>query len=203
MPQQILYVGSLDLAPDEFLWAAGLAAAHREAHIRGGAVTLIDHSEIAVPDSQDVWTLALSLPPYCSEAMAALAQAELDAENVHSPDLLECRTVLTLKGGEREVRLDAREFRHHHPRFAPETLVVGIVCADKLTVVRHEWGADGFESFQMGRQSAAASSGENYNPYRIWTDEELACAAQTAKERQSEYGVVECRFFARRPDSHE
>lgn len=201
MTQQILYVGSLDLAPDEYLWAAGLAAAHREAHIRGGAVTLIDHSEATPPNSPSVWTLGLSLPPYCSDAMAALAQDELNAENVQSPDLLESRTVLALHGGDREVRLDAREFHHYHRRFAPGPLVVGIVCADQLVVVRHDWGADGLESFQMGWQGAAASSGENYNPYRIWTDEQLAHAALTAKERESEYGVVECRFFARKPDS--
>ena len=195
MSQQILYVGPVEKAPEQFLWAAGLAAAHSQARVYGGAVALIEHDLEGPSHAPATWTLAFSIHRWAKH-IAALAQAELDAENVHSPDLLECRTAIVLRADDISLRIDEWEFRQRYPTFAPETLLVGIVSEDQLVVVRHDWGADGFESFQAGLQSATSMSGVNYKAYRVWNDEELARAAGSAKVQRSEPGVVECAFFS-------
>lgn len=45
-------------------------------------------------------------------------------------------------------------------------------------VVPHDLGLEGVDTFLGGVQGACGSSGPNYRPYRVWSDEELEAAAQ-------------------------
>ncbi len=125
----------------------------------------------------DAECLLLVLPDDLSKLLPALAESSLDVHNSLSDDLLACETLLSLAAGETEVRVDGWLCRFS-PRVEAGKFYLAIAAADRFVLACHNLGQEALRGLLAGWQSACNSSGVNYRPYRIWSDEQLAAASR-------------------------
>lgn len=128
----------------------------------------------------DAALLLLIVPDDLAHLLPALATASLDVYNSTSDDLLNCRTVLSLAAPQTELQVDGRLCRFH-PEVATGRFYVAIAAADAFVLARHDVGPHALDGLQCAWQAACQGSGPNYQPYRLWSDEQLVAAARGAR----------------------
>lgn len=117
----------------------------------------------------------IAIPDTATNNLRSLAMSRVDISNRHSVDLMHSGTFIGWGNG--EVQVEALDF----PVFWGDTSI-GImlrlfVTPSEVILVIDE----GVENLIGGLQGAHISSGSNYKPYRIYSDDELAEAAAKAE----------------------
>ena len=120
-----------------------------------------------------VWVIAL--PDDVDEELEGLACSPIEVVNQTSVDLLHCVTFI-------EWHTPRRSLSVAHTGLAGDTsadassLLIFFLTSKRVILVRTLLTED----FEGALQGAHISSGINYNPYRVWSEDELAEAAAHA-----------------------
>lgn len=173
--QQALY-----LEPD-LMGCLHAAATLPEASIfcfRGG-----DFPGIVPKMFRDSGLCVVRLPAFLAPRLEELATTQLEAAVMHSADLMSARTHLGWRLPELEVHFPLSGFDHLLPGPEDNPCVLFLfLCAGSVLLTVHPVDDD----FMLSLQACGMSSGENYNPNRLWTDEELDNAAEEASSGEPE-----------------
>lgn len=114
--------------------------------------------------------------------------------NDHSPDLLENGTYLEFRGEHVRVRLRVDSLRSFIDLDSGEpTFDVVYVCGPLVFVGTHRPSLEQADEMLAGLQGCSMSAGLNYQPYRIWTREQLEAAAQ--RRYDPPHGLIEAKPF--------
>jgi hypothetical protein len=112
-----------------------------------------------------------------------LARSGFFDYNEQSPDLLESRTYLEFSGEHIRVRVHEDSLGGFIDVRSGETeFDVVYVCGPLAFVSTHLPSLEEADTIVAGLQGYGMGAGINYNPYRIWSDEELKAAAQRGYE---------------------
>ena len=152
----------------------------------GVAIHLPSGTHRALGAGVDTDVLLMVLPDRAGFQLDVLARCELNAFNEDSADLLTRESFLAIETNQLTVRMDLRSL----PNFPEdqqfgEALHVGILCAGRFLLCRHQLGDDGMQSLMAALQGCCMNSGLNYNPWRIWSDQQLSAAAGLVDARPS------------------
>ncbi len=138
--------------------------------------------------------LLLVLPDDAEAELQAMAMQKFAVVNRDSPDLLFRRTLICLGTASVSIELDAWNTTDL-PALRQHGLVdVGLAAGGSFVVSRHVIG-EGLEDLLGTLQAQCACSGPNYNPYAIWSEEELELAASWTQESWSVHNErqhIEC-----------
>jgi hypothetical protein len=166
---------SIPLLPELFSWCLN--------NLPTGQAVAVLVPEADRPQSLGVdgELLLLVLPDDLQEMLPELALRDFDVYNRDSDDLLSRQTLLALTGERVWVEVDAWGL-DGFPSGAVQTgkFYVGLVAAGQFVLSLHDYGHEDMEAFLGGVQGACGSSGPNYRPYRVWSEEELDEAAKGA-----------------------
>jgi len=117
------------------------------------------------------------LPAFLEPRLDELATTALEATVVESADLMSARTHLGWHLPELIVHFPLSGFDHLLPEPEDKPCVLFLfLCAASVLLTVHPVDDD----FIFSLQACGMGSGENYRPYRVWTDEELKKAAEEA-----------------------
>lgn len=152
------------------------SAAHRFNHHSIGAVIPGDLLPRFADGNQSV--LFILLPEYAQDSVEAMLHGEASVFNEQSEDLLRSVTLLTFTAGDSELRLATGAFIASSLDYEKESVAV-VVAAGDMVWQRHLVPED-LEALCDELQGAEISSGDNYRPYRIYSEEELKEAAERA-----------------------
>ncbi|AOW13155.1 hypothetical protein LPB72_07260 [Hydrogenophaga crassostreae] len=122
------------------------------------------------------WNLLLIwLPGVGANTLNQLAQREPYVKNTFSADLLKSRTMLCWETPEGTEVLFDEWLRNADLVDFGRSLGYTVVFLNELTAYKceHHLGAEEAEAFVYGLQGATCGSGPNYNPWRIWSEDEL------------------------------
>lgn len=129
-------------------------------------------------DAEDpVWLIALSED--VSGDLEELARDSVSVLNRLSDDMLYSLTFLEWSGANVRITVPSRCLIVDTYVSREAGILLLLITPQRAVLARAVMG-DGFDGCLQG---AHASSGINYKPYRIWSDEELADAAAYAKEK--------------------
>lgn len=118
--------------------------------------------------------IIIVLPDDSDLDVAAMLNGDLEVFNHDSADLLTRRTILSIGDREAELWLDS-SLVPDALDYKTESFV--IVVSRKDSVWRRCFEPDDLNGFICGLQGAEGCSGPNYQPYRIWSEQELKEAA--------------------------
>jgi hypothetical protein len=108
-----------------------------------------------------------------------LARSHFDEYNDVSTDLLDNQTYLEFAGEHIRVRVREDSFGAYIDLDASEPVFdIVFVCGPLVFVSTHRPSAEQADAMVAGLQGCGIGAGPNYNPYRIYTEEELEVAAQ-------------------------
>lgn len=125
----------------------------------------------------DAELLLLVLPDALAPELPDLAASRLDIYNDISADLLTSKTLLTLTSGTTALEVDGWTTKFS-PSVESGKFYLALAAADRFVLACHDLGQKEVEDLICSHQGACASSGPNYNPYRIWSDEQLEAATR-------------------------
>lgn len=126
----------------------------------------------------------IAIPEEATSNLASLAISPVDTHNRHSVDLMHSRTFIAWKNG--DIQVEAIDFDVLWGDTSIGTIVRLFLTPSEVILVVDE----GVENLIGGLQGAHISSGCNYNPYRIYSDDELAEAAAKAEAEGCKGPVV-------------
>jgi len=115
------------------------------------------------------------LPGRAKKRLPELLDSSAKVINETTEDLMECATLLCIGRAGEELRLDVDQLLCRALDDEDSSFVVAVVCED--LVWRRRFLPDDRGLFLDGLQAAGSSSGANYRPYRIYTEEEIEQAA--------------------------
>ena len=143
-----------------------------------------DAVAVVVPESEwpdelgvDASLLVLVIPDELESEVPKLALASPDVYNLQSDDLLTSRTLLGFEAGQTCLEVDAWAGDFPRPN-AIGKFFVGLVSGERFVLARHDLGEEGLEALRLSIQGACSSSGPNYRPYSLWSQEQLDAAAR-------------------------
>jgi hypothetical protein len=143
-----------------------------------------DAVALVVPESEwpeelgvDASLLVLVVPDELETEVPKLALASADVYNLQSDDLLTSRTLLGFEAGQTCLEVDAWAGDFPRPS-ATGKFFVGLVAGERFVLAKHDLGDEGLEGLLQSIQGACSSSGPNYRPYRLWSQEQLDAAAR-------------------------
>jgi hypothetical protein len=125
----------------------------------------------------DAELLLLVLPDKLAPLLSDLATKTFDIANDISADLLTSTTLLTLSSERTSVEVNGWTCKLN-PSVQSGKFYVALVAAERFALVCHDLGAQDMDAFLGGWQGACASSGPNYRPHRIWSQDQLDAAAR-------------------------
>lgn len=125
----------------------------------------------------------------------ALARSGFAIFNDHSPDLLDNRTYVQLRGEHVRVRLLQDSLGCYLDPADPDGPVFDVVlaCGPLVFVCTHRPSAEQADATLCDLQGCGMSAGMNYQPYRIWSDDELRAASQ--RTPRPLHGLITVRPF--------
>jgi hypothetical protein len=126
----------------------------------------------------------IAIPDAATSNLRSLAISPVDVWNRHSVDLMYSGTFFGWNNG--DVQIEALDFDVLWGNTDIGIILRLFVTPSELILVIDE----GVEDIIGELQGANISSGSNYNPYRIYSDDELAEAAANAKAKGQEGPVV-------------
>lgn len=127
--------------------------------------------------------IVVTLPGDAVLDVSQMLEGPLQVFNHQSTDLLTARTILSIGHEGNELWLDSC----HLPDaldYDDKSFVVVVTRGDSLW--RKCFAPADFDELVCDLRSHEASSGLNYRPYRIWTDEQLEEAAMLAMQEPTE-----------------
>jgi len=133
---------------------------------------------LVVPDPNWCWgELVIWLPGMAEEVLDTLARQEPTELNVQSADFRTCRTMLWLRSPcGIEVQVDVRAlgddpfYWRYGDNSSPGFAIV-LLSEIAGRYASHRLDSEAYESLVCGLQGATASSGPNYQPWRIFGNE--------------------------------
>jgi hypothetical protein len=117
----------------------------------------------------------IAIPDAATKNLRSLAMSPVDVWNRHSVDLMHSETFIGWNNG--DVKVEALDFAVLWGDIDIGIILRLFVTPSEVILVIDE----GVENLIGGLQGAHISSGSNYNPYRIYSDDELAEAAAKAE----------------------
>jgi hypothetical protein len=126
----------------------------------------------------------IAIPDAATSNLRSLAVSPVDVWNRHSVDLMHSGTFIGWNN--RDVQVEALDFPVLWGYADIGIILRLFVTPSEVILVVDE----GVENLIGALQGANISSGSNYNPYRIYSDDELAEAAAKAKAEGHEGPVV-------------
>jgi hypothetical protein len=120
--------------------------------------------------------LLAGLPAVTARELELLAHSEPSLCNVTSADLRTCRPFLTFHGARLSVSFDLWRMRLFL-RGNSNGFLLGFAADNRLVLCRHRYSRNEMEVLRAGVQGQCASSGPNFNPWRIYSAEEMEAAA--------------------------
>ena len=123
-----------------------------------------------------------------------LARSQFVEYNDHSPDLLDNRTYLEFRGEHVRVRVREDSLGAFIDLDSCEPIFdVVYVCGPLVFVSTHRPTPEQADVMVCGLQGCGIGAGLNYQPYRIWTEEQLEAAAQ--RRYDPPHGLIEAKPF--------
>lgn len=116
-----------------------------------------------------------------------LARAMPEEYNENSADLKTSTTYLGWKADGLEVRLNTWHLRSFPGNMGTRRFVVALVSGEHAVIADHTLDADGMDCLMSGLQGAQGSSGPNYQPWRIWSEDTVM--AQKGATEVLKHGV--------------
>lgn len=126
----------------------------------------------------------IAIPDAATKNLRSLAMSPVDVWNRHSVDLMHSGTFIGWNNG--DVKVEALDFAVLWGDIDIGIILRLFVTPSEVILVVDE----GVENLIGGLQGAHISSGCNYNPYRIYSDDELAEAAAKAEAEGCKGPVV-------------
>jgi hypothetical protein len=139
--------------------------------------------------------LVLALPERCSGNLDELARSPVTVFNHVSDDLLSSRTMLALETGAFCIEVDVRNLRSFPVDSPAQNFFVCLATQSRALMVEHYGDDEQWESLILGLQAACIGSGPNYNPYRIWSPQQLANAGTIEEEVAGGPLWLDCRVL--------
>jgi hypothetical protein len=118
------------------------------------------------------------LPDWMENDLWPLVISPLEVRNQLSSDLMTSATCLTVTGHAHELHIDAQMMMQTLRGIGKNGLHLLFICGDHVWIVQHR--VDAAWSHELG--AAMMGAGENYRPYRLFSDAELAAAARKCEE---------------------
>lgn len=127
------------------------------------------HSDAREP--QRVPALLLVMAGIGPGTLLSLAKAMPAEYNENSADLRTSTTYLGWNAGAVQVRLNSWQLRSFPGNMDTRRLAVAFWSGEHAVVADHTLDADGMDCLMSGLQGAQGSSGPNYRPWRIWSED--------------------------------
>lgn len=123
-------------------------------------------------------TLFVFLQPFLLSEVPALARSHYTDYNEHSDDLLANWTFLDFRGEHVRLRIYADSLGGFFdlPLGAEPAFDMVYVCGPLAFVASHRPSSEQADAMLCSLQGCGISSGVNYRPHAVWTDEELEAA---------------------------
>jgi hypothetical protein len=147
----------------------------------------------------DAPTLVFALPDDCAPELEKLASAAVTVYNRASEDLLSSRTVIALETEAMSLEVDVWMLGSFPEDSAGHNFFLCLATEFRAVLVEHSFDLQEWESLICGLQAACASSGPNYNPYRLWSPQELADASRTGSVSEDARRTLSCRILDAAP----
>jgi hypothetical protein len=125
----------------------------------------------------DAELLLLVLPDDLAPSLSDFAAKDLAVFNHISDDLMTSTTHLALASGRTSLEVNGRTCGFN-PSVGRGKFYVALVSSDRFVLSCHDLGEEGIDALLGAWQGARGSSGPNYRPYRVWTQEQLDAAAR-------------------------
>jgi hypothetical protein len=118
----------------------------------------------------------LVLPDSVESELSELASNEFVVMCRDSLDLLSRKAVLQLETKKVCLELDAWRFDLDFYDRVSGSYCLGLAAGNSFALARHRLNTSQIELLEVDLQATCGCSGPNYNPYLIWTDEQLTAA---------------------------
>lgn len=132
----------------------------------------------------EVETLVFALPHLDIQTATELAQAMPIEYNEATPDLLANNSYLSWRAGDVEIRLDFGYCRIFPGGLETRKLLVVFLCGAGAAVAEHTLDDEGITEMLSTLQCCSSGAGFNYNPYRLYSKEELESAKSAGGEER-------------------
>lgn len=125
----------------------------------------------------------------------SLARNHFSVRNDHSADLMENHTYLEFFGDHVRVRVRADSLGSftQPDEMGSVAFDIVFVCGPLVFISTHRPSAENAELITADLQGCSMGAGCNYNPYRLWTEEQLMTAKQ--RRRAPPHGLITALAF--------